>query len=54
MSIGNSGLDLPADAIAERVVARMLADQPERLLTVERQQVFGTQCARGSAPDRYR
>jgi excisionase family DNA binding protein len=35
MSTGNSGLDLLADAIAERVVARMLADQPERLLTVD-------------------
>jgi excisionase family DNA binding protein len=35
MSTGNSGLDLLADAIAGRVMARMLADKPEPLLTVE-------------------
>ena len=34
MSTGNTGLDAPADAIAERLIARMQAGQPERLLTV--------------------
>ena len=32
---GNIGLDALADAIADRVIARMQAGQPERLLTVE-------------------
>ena len=35
MSTGNIGLDALADAIAERVIARMQAGQPDRLLTVE-------------------
>jgi excisionase family DNA binding protein len=35
MSTGNTGLDALADAIAERVITRMQADHPERLLTVK-------------------
>ena len=34
MSTGNTGLDALADAIAERVIARMQAGKPDRLLTV--------------------
>ena len=34
MSTGNTGLDALADAIAERVLARMQLGQSERLLTV--------------------
>jgi excisionase family DNA binding protein len=34
MTTGNLGLDALADAIAERVIARMQANKPERLMTI--------------------
>lgn len=34
MTTGNVGLDALADAIAERVIARIQANKPERLMTI--------------------
>jgi hypothetical protein len=54
LSTGNTGLDVLADAIAERVIARMEAGQPDRLLTVEEAAKYLGRSARGSALDRRR